>query len=161
MRDVTVSIALLLTVPSSCGLVRGAPPVGHVVRASSLRLVVLSLNRHGKMADGTSRAGNALQKRQESLKRWKGSETDRQPVDRSKKKAKIKFNAGIVFLSAVSSGDVDEVKKLLAKGTDIDFQNIDGLTALHQVCTVQLWTSGLREYIWKVSVAVGLLLNLL
>lgn len=94
------------------------------------------------MADGgqTSRAGNALQKRQESLKRWKGSETDRQPVDRSKKKSKIKFNAGTVFLSAVSSGDVDEVKKLLAKGTDINFQNVDGLTALHQVCKAELWT---------------------
>lgn len=108
---------------------------------SILSLLVLCLIRHGKMADGgTSRAGNALQKRQESLKRWKGSETDKQPAVRSENKAKIKFNAGIVFLSAVSSGDVDEVKKLLARGTDINFQNVDGLTALHQVCTVDLWT---------------------
>jgi len=38
-----------------------------------------------------------------------------------------------VFLSAVSSGDVEEVKKLLAKGADINHQNVDGLTALHQV----------------------------
>lgn len=93
------------------------------------------------MADGgqTSRAGNALQKRQESLKRWKGSETDRQPVDRSKKKNKIKFDSGTVFLSAVSSGDVEEVKKLLAKGTDINYQNVDGLTALHQVRYMELW----------------------
>ncbi|XP_032241225.2 protein phosphatase 1 regulatory subunit 12A isoform X4 [Nematostella vectensis] len=81
-----------------------------------------------------SRASNALQKRQDSLRRWKGSETDRQPVDRSRKKPKIQFNSGIVFLSAVSSGDVDEVKKLLAKGADINYQNVDGLTALHQAC---------------------------
>ena len=87
-----------------------------------------------------SRAGNALQKRQEALKRWKGSETDREPPDRSRKKTKIKFSSGTVFLSAISSGDVDEVKKLLAKDADINFQNVDGLTALHQVQLLAIMT---------------------
>lgn len=80
-----------------------------------------------------SRASNALQKRQESLKRWTKSETALESADRSRKKTKIQFSLGTVFLSAVSSGDVDEVKKLLAKGADINHQNVDGLTALHQV----------------------------
>lgn len=80
-----------------------------------------------------SRAGNALQKRQEALKRWKGSETDRESSNRSRKSPKIQFSSGTVFLSAISSGDVDEVKKLLEKDADINFQNVDGLTALHQV----------------------------
>lgn len=82
----------------------------------------------------TSRASNALQKRQESLKRWTTSETAKESADRSRKKTKIKFSLGTVFLSAVTSGDVEEVKKLLAKGADINHQNVDGLTALHQAC---------------------------
>ena len=81
----------------------------------------------------SSRASNALQKRQESLKRWTKSETALESSDRSRKKTKIQFSLGTVFLSAVSSGDVEEVKKLLAKGADINHQNVDGLTALHQV----------------------------
>lgn len=81
----------------------------------------------------SSRASNALQKRQESLKRWTKSETALESSDRSRKKTKIQFSLGTVFLSAVSSGDVEEVKNLLAKGADINHQNVDGLTALHQV----------------------------
>lgn len=82
----------------------------------------------------SSRASNALQKRQESLKRWTKSETALESSDRARKKTKIQFSLGTVFLSAVSSGDVEEVKKLLAKGADINHQNVDGLTALHQAC---------------------------
>lgn len=80
-----------------------------------------------------SRAINALQKRQESLRKWKTSETARESTDRSNKRTKIKFSLGTVFLSAVSAGDVDEVKKLLGRNNDINYQNVDGLTALHQV----------------------------
>lgn len=80
-----------------------------------------------------SRASNALQKRQESLRRWKDSETARESTERSLKRIRIKFSQGTVFLSAVSAGDVEEVKKLLAKNCDINHQNVDGLTALHQV----------------------------
>ena len=80
-----------------------------------------------------SRASNAIQKRQESLRRWLNSETAQESSDRSRKRTKIQFSLGTVLLSAVSSGDVDEVKKFLAKGADINHQNVDGLTALHQV----------------------------
>lgn len=89
------------------------------------------------MADSSttepSRATNALLKRQEQLQRWKISETAREPVFKPTKRNKLKFDDGTVFLSAVSAGDLDEVKKLLQKGTDVNYQNVDGVTALHQV----------------------------
>ena len=80
-----------------------------------------------------SRASNALFKRQEQLQRWKQSETAREPVVKPTKRNKLKFDDGTVFLSAVSAGDLDEVRKLLQKGSDVNYQNIDGVTALHQV----------------------------
>ncbi|XP_064417811.1 protein phosphatase 1 regulatory subunit 12A isoform X6 [Latimeria chalumnae] len=80
-----------------------------------------------KMAD-------AKQKRNEQLKRWLGSETDLEPPVFKKKKTKVKFDDGAVFLAACSSGDSDEVLKLLGRGADINYANVDGLTALHQAC---------------------------
>ncbi|XP_077329728.1 protein phosphatase 1 regulatory subunit 12A isoform X1 [Lithobates pipiens] len=80
-----------------------------------------------KMAD-------AKQKRNEQLKRWIGSETDLEPNVVKRKKAKVKFDDGAVFLAACSSGDSDEVLKLLDRGADINYANVDGLTALHQAC---------------------------
>uniref|UniRef100_W5NHI8 Protein phosphatase 1 regulatory subunit n=1 Tax=Lepisosteus oculatus TaxID=7918 RepID=W5NHI8_LEPOC len=80
-----------------------------------------------KMAD-------AKQKRNEQLKRWLGSETDLEPPILKKKKTKVKFDDGAVFLAACSSGDTEEVLKLLDRGADINYANVDGLTALHQVC---------------------------
>ena len=96
----------------------------------------------------TSRASNALQKRQESLKRWTTSETAKESADRTRKKTKIQFSLGTVFLSAVSSGDVEEVKRLLAKGADINHQNVDGLTALHQVQYLALLPEIVKLY-WE------------
>ncbi|CAB3988371.1 phosphatase 1 regulatory subunit 12A-like isoform X3 [Paramuricea clavata] len=81
-----------------------------------------------------SRASNALFKRQEQLQRWKQSETAREPIVKPTKRNKLKFDDGTVFLSAVSAGDLDEVRKLLQKGSDVNYQNIDGVTALHQAC---------------------------
>ncbi|NXA96304.1 MYPT1 phosphatase, partial [Melanocharis versteri] len=78
-----------------------------------------------KMAD-------AKQKRNEQLKRWIGSETDLEPPVR--KKTKVKFDDGAVFLAACSSGDTEEVLRLLERGADINYANVDGLTALHQAC---------------------------
>ncbi|KAM5170131.1 protein phosphatase 1 regulatory subunit 12A isoform 2-T2 [Mantella aurantiaca] len=80
-----------------------------------------------KMAD-------AKQKRNEQLKRWIGSETDLEPNVVKRKKTKVKFDDGAVFLAACSSGDSEEVLKLLDRGADINYANVDGLTALHQAC---------------------------
>ena len=76
----------------------------------------------------------AKQKRNEQLKRWIGSETDLEPPVVKRQKTKVKFDDGAVFLAACSSGDTDEVLKLLHRGADINYANVDGLTALHQVC---------------------------
>uniref|UniRef100_A0A8C6P2I5 Protein phosphatase 1 regulatory subunit n=1 Tax=Nothobranchius furzeri TaxID=105023 RepID=A0A8C6P2I5_NOTFU len=80
-----------------------------------------------KMAD-------AKQKRNEQLKQWLGSETDQEPSVLKKKKTKVKFDDGAVFLAACSSGDTEEVLRLLDRGADINYANVDGLTALHQAC---------------------------
>uniref|UniRef100_A0A8C9WHC7 Protein phosphatase 1 regulatory subunit 12A n=1 Tax=Scleropages formosus TaxID=113540 RepID=A0A8C9WHC7_SCLFO len=80
-----------------------------------------------KMAD-------AKQKRNEQLKRWLGSETDQEPPVLKKKKTKVKFDDGAVFLAACSSGDTEEVLRMLERGADINYANVDGLTALHQAC---------------------------
>ncbi|KAK5876606.1 hypothetical protein CesoFtcFv8_025941 [Champsocephalus esox] len=80
-----------------------------------------------KMAD-------AKQKRNEQLKRWLGSDTDQEPPVLKKKKTKVKFDDGAVFLAACSSGDTEEVLRMLDRGADINYANVDGLTALHQAC---------------------------
>lgn len=85
-----------------------------------------------KMAD-------AKQKRNEQLKRWIGSETDLEPPVLKKKKTKVKFDDGAVFLAACSSGDTEEVLRMLDRGADINYANVDGLTALHQVRAPQRW----------------------
>lgn len=51
-----------------------------------------------------------------------------------RKKTKVKFDDGAVFLAACSSGDTEEVLRLLERGADINYANVDGLTALHQAC---------------------------
>ena len=76
---------------------------------------------------------DAKQKRNEQLKRWLGSETDLEPPELKKKKTKVKFDDGAVFLAACSSGDTEEVLRMLDRGADINYANVDGLTALHQV----------------------------
>ncbi|XP_062853213.1 protein phosphatase 1 regulatory subunit 12A isoform X4 [Trichomycterus rosablanca] len=77
---------------------------------------------------------DAKQKRNEQLKRWLGSETDLEPPLLKKKKTRVKFDEGAVFLAACSSGDTEEVLRLLERGADINYANVDGLTALHQAC---------------------------
>ncbi|XP_030850011.1 protein phosphatase 1 regulatory subunit 12B isoform X4 [Strongylocentrotus purpuratus] len=89
------------------------------------------------MADGeVSSAGgkpkSALMRRHEQLQRWKDSEFDREAAERNAKKAKVKFAAGCVFLAACASEDLDEIQSLIKRGADINYANIDGLTALHQ-----------------------------
>lgn len=79
----------------------------------------------------TSRASSALLKRQEAIKRWKSSDTNRENAHRSPNR--ITFDNETVFLYVVSSGDVDETRNLINGGVDINCSNVDGLTGLHQV----------------------------
>ncbi|XP_033107889.1 protein phosphatase 1 regulatory subunit 12A-like isoform X2 [Anneissia japonica] len=84
-----------------------------------------------KMADGGSQK-SALIRRHEQLERWKGSELDKEPAINPKKTTRVKFDKGCVFLASCASGDEKEVKAMLDSGTDINYANIDGLTAIHQ-----------------------------
>ncbi|XP_071792274.1 protein phosphatase 1 regulatory subunit 12A-like isoform X13 [Asterias amurensis] len=79
-----------------------------------------------------SRPKSALMRRHEQLQRWKGSELDKEKNYIDPKRIKVKFAQGCVFLAACASGDTSDVKKMLAKGADINYANVDGLTALHQ-----------------------------
>lgn len=81
-----------------------------------------------------NRSSSALFKRAEQLKRWEESETNKETSVPGHKPKKIQFSLGCVFLAACASGDKDEVLKLLEVGADIDTTNVDGLSALHQVC---------------------------
>lgn len=83
------------------------------------------------MAD--ERPKSAMIRRHEQLQRWKESELAKTSDSRKNKKTKVKFQAGCVFLAACASGDDEDVQHLLNIGADINYANIDGLTALHQV----------------------------
>lgn len=83
--------------------------------------------------DGSGRPLTAKEKRQEQLKRWENSATDSESAVITNSSPRVKFDDGAVFLAACSSGDLKEVGVLLKKGADINFANVDGLTALHQV----------------------------
>jgi len=85
------------------------------------------------MGDGAvPETKNALWRREEQLRRWDLSETNLvSALPRST--GTVRFQEGCVFLAACSSGDTEEVVRLLSKSADINTSNIDGLTALHQV----------------------------
>lgn len=87
---------------------------------------------------GGKRAESARVRRAEQLRRWRSSQTQQEPAERQPRTRRggprVRFEDGAVFLAACSSGDTDEVKRLLARGADINTTNVDGLTALHQAC---------------------------
>ncbi|XP_063153434.1 protein phosphatase 1 regulatory subunit 12B isoform X2 [Candoia aspera] len=87
---------------------------------------------------GVKRAESARLRRAEQLKRWKGSLTELEPVTPARSRhrggGRVRFEDGAVFLAACSSGDTEEVKRLLARGARLNTANVDGLTALHQAC---------------------------
>ncbi|KAG8222331.1 hypothetical protein J437_LFUL001873 [Ladona fulva] len=80
-----------------------------------------------------TRSSSALFKRNEQLKRWEESETNKESGVIKNKERKVKFSSDCVFLAACGAGDKEEVQRLLQKGADINTTNVDGLTALHQV----------------------------
>lgn len=97
---------------------------------------------------GGKRAESARARRAEQLRRWRGSPTEQEPADRPgagpqarRGGPRVRFEDGAVFLAACSSGDTDEVRRLLARGADVDTANVDGLTALHQVSARGGWSS--------------------
>ena len=97
----------------------------------TVKCVILNILSAAVMADENQTS--ALFRRHEQLKRWHESDTNKCPDIPSIKAKRVKFQDGCIFLAACSSGDRDEVKKLLDRGADINTANIDGLTALHQV----------------------------
>lgn len=101
---------------------------------------------------------DAKQKRNEQLKRWIGSETDQEPPVVKRKKTKVKFDDSAVFLAACSSGDTEEVLRLLERGADINYANVDGFAALHQVCVSLSHFSGqgFTSFCWKEALPPGM-----
>ena len=93
----------------------------------------LKLNKISEKMSLETRSNSALMKRAEQLRRWQDSETFREPSDLKRKRRRIGFSDGCVFLAACAAADREEVKNLISRGTDIDTANVDGLTALHQV----------------------------
>ena len=86
---------------------------------------------------GLGRGVTAGQKRNQQLEAWEKSVTNKEPAHVSSRRLqpRVKFGESVVFLAASQSGDVEEVKRLLAEEkADINSVNKDGLTALHQVC---------------------------
>ncbi|XP_051495050.1 protein phosphatase 1 regulatory subunit 12B isoform X2 [Apus apus] len=91
---------------------------------------------------GGKRAESARLRRAEQLRRWKGSLTEQEPVAAGGGRgrhggaggSRVRFEEGAVFLAACSSGDTEEVKRLLGRGARVNTTNVDGLTALHQAC---------------------------
>lgn len=77
---------------------------------------------------------NNVAQRREQLRRWEQSETNQESEEPKRAAPRIAFQRGYVFLATCSSGDVEEIRKQLDAGADIDTANVDGLTALHQAC---------------------------
>ncbi|CAG0888412.1 unnamed protein product [Cyprideis torosa] len=86
------------------------------------------------MSTAEIRSNSALFKREEQLRRWQESDTNKEPAYPKHADRKIKFSDGCIFLAACAANDREEVSRLIAKGADIDTGNVDGLTALHQAC---------------------------
>ncbi|CAK1586033.1 unnamed protein product [Parnassius mnemosyne] len=79
----------------------------------------------------------ARRRRMQQLKLWQQREKEwarsRPKRDKSNKR-NIFFNDSVMLLEAAARNDIEEVRRLLARGVTPDATNEDGLTALHQCC---------------------------
>ncbi|CAH0398832.1 unnamed protein product [Chilo suppressalis] len=79
----------------------------------------------------------ARRRRMQQLKLWQQREKEwaRSRAKREKStKRNIYFNDSVMLLEAAARNDIEEVRRLLARGVTPDATNEDGLTALHQCC---------------------------
>ncbi|XP_050675172.1 protein phosphatase 1 regulatory subunit 16A isoform X2 [Leptidea sinapis] len=79
----------------------------------------------------------ARRRRMQQLKLWQQREKEwaRLKAKREKSnKRSIYFSDSVMLLEAAARNDIDEVRRLLARGVTPDATNEDGLTALHQCC---------------------------
>ncbi|XP_072947191.1 protein phosphatase 1 regulatory subunit 16A isoform X2 [Epargyreus clarus] len=79
----------------------------------------------------------ARRRRMQQLKLWQQREKEwaRSRAKREKSnKRNIYFSDSVMLLEAAARNDVEEVRRLLARGVTPDATNEDGLTALHQCC---------------------------
>ncbi|XP_034831044.1 protein phosphatase 1 regulatory subunit 16A isoform X1 [Maniola hyperantus] len=79
----------------------------------------------------------ARRRRMQQLKLWQQREKEwaraRAKREKSNKRS-IYFSDSVMLLEAAARNDIDEVRRLLARGVTPDATNEDGLTALHQCC---------------------------
>ncbi|XP_041986897.1 protein phosphatase 1 regulatory subunit 16A isoform X2 [Aricia agestis] len=79
----------------------------------------------------------ARRRRMQQLKLWQQREKEwaRRGGKRDKSnKRNIYFSDSVMLLEAAARNDIEEVRRLLARGVTPDATNEDGLTALHQCC---------------------------
>ena len=79
---------------------------------------------------------SALEKRNQQLVAWESSETNREPSYLLPRlsKTRVKFSKDVMLLAAVTASDEEEVERLIKEeGANVNCQNSDGLTAIHQV----------------------------
>ncbi|OQV12609.1 Protein phosphatase 1 regulatory subunit 12A [Hypsibius exemplaris] len=81
------------------------------------------------------RSTTAVVKRNEQLKRWLESDTNKEQSLPKDKKQKVLFDKRVCFLAACAANDYEEINNLLSRGAaDIDACQEDGMTSLHQAC---------------------------
>lgn len=92
----------------------------------------------GVIGDPQQRGLNALQRRAQQLKKWEECEEEVERSEYSIKSEgsgrKIRFSDKTLFLAACANNDIEECRRLLRTGMDINVVNVDGMTGLHQAC---------------------------
>ncbi|XP_045495723.1 protein phosphatase 1 regulatory subunit 16A isoform X1 [Colias croceus] len=79
----------------------------------------------------------ARRRRMQQLKIWQQREKEWARIKTKREKSNkrcIYFSDSVMLLEAAARNDIEEVRRLLARGVTPDATNEDGLTALHQCC---------------------------